>query len=69
LPREDENAELDALLHGGPDFDSAYLLPDLDRLADAYRLIYYDQRRRGKSAAGVRAEDVSLASRPRRRAT
>jgi proline iminopeptidase len=50
------------VLHGGPDFDSAYLLPDLDRLADTYRLIYYDQRGRGKSAAGVRPEDVSLAS-------
>ncbi|HUL73782.1 MAG TPA: alpha/beta fold hydrolase [Vicinamibacterales bacterium] len=50
------------VLHGGPDFDHAYLLPDLDRLADAYRLIYYDQRGRGKSADGVRPEDVSLAS-------
>jgi proline iminopeptidase len=50
------------VLHGGPDFDTAYLLPDLDRLADAYRLIYYDQRGRGRSAAGVRAEDVTLAS-------
>jgi hypothetical protein len=29
------------ILHGGPDFDHGYLLPDLDRLADAYRLLYY----------------------------
>jgi len=50
------------VLHGGPDFDQAYLLPDLDRLADTYRLIYYDQRGRGKSAAGVRPDDVSLTS-------
>jgi len=50
------------VLHGGPDFDHAYLLPDLDRLSDAYRLIYYDQRGRGKSAANVRPEGVSLAS-------
>ena len=50
------------VLHGGPDFDSAYLLPDLDRLSDSYRLIYYDQRGRGKSAAGVRPDDVTLAS-------
>src|SRR5262245_26889722 len=50
------------VLHGGPDFDIAYLLPDLDRLKDTFRLIYYDQRGRGKSANGVRAEDVSLAS-------
>ena len=50
------------VLHGGPDFDHAYLLPDLDRLADAFQLIYYDQRGRGKSADGVAAEDVTLAS-------
>ena len=50
------------VLHGGPDFDQAYLLPDLDRLADGFRLIYYDQRGRGKSAEGVRAADVTMAS-------
>lgn len=50
------------VLHGGPDFDHRYLLPDLDRLAAAYRLVYYDQRGRGKSADGVRPEDVTLAS-------
>jgi proline iminopeptidase len=50
------------VLHGGPDFDHSYLLPDLDRLADAYRLVYYDQRGRGRSADGVRPEDVTLAS-------
>jgi proline iminopeptidase len=37
------------VLHGGPDFNHTYLLPDLDRLSDAYRLIYYDQRGRGQS--------------------
>ena len=50
------------VLHGGPDFDHQYLLPDLDRLSDAFRLIYYDQRGRGASAAGVRPDDVTLAS-------
>ena len=50
------------VLHGGPDFDSSYLLPELDRLADTYRLIYYDQRGRGQSGEGVRPENVSLAS-------
>jgi proline iminopeptidase len=50
------------VLHGGPDFDTAYLLPELDQLADAYRLIYYDQRGRGKSSEGVRPEDVTLAT-------
>ena len=50
------------VLHGGPDFDYGYLLPELDRFKDAYRLIYYDQRGRGRSADHVRPEDVSLAS-------
>lgn len=50
------------VLHGGPDFDHSYFLPDLDRLAAAYRLIYYDQRGRGKSADGVQPADVTLES-------
>jgi proline iminopeptidase len=50
------------VLHGGPDFDISYLLPEMDRFATGYRLIYYDQRGRGRSADGVKAEDVSLAS-------
>ena len=44
------------VLHGGPDFDHSYFLPDLDRLSDAYRLIYYDQRGRGKSPRGCSLE-------------
>ena len=28
------------VLHGGPDFDHTYLLPELDRLAGAFRLVY-----------------------------
>src|SRR5713226_6323268 len=50
------------VLHGGPDFDHGYLLPDLDRLADAFRLIYYDQRGRGRSADDVQPADVTFAS-------
>jgi proline iminopeptidase len=50
------------VLHGGPDFDHSYLLPELDRLSDSYRLIYYDQRGRGRSADHVQPEDVTLAS-------
>jgi proline iminopeptidase len=50
------------VLHGGPDFDHWYLRPELDRLAESFRLIYYDQRGRGRSAAGVRASDVSIES-------
>ena len=50
------------VLHGGPDFDHGYLLPDLDQFQHMFRLIYYDQRGRGMSAANVRAEDVTMAS-------
>jgi proline iminopeptidase len=50
------------VLHGGPSFDHNYLLPDMDRLADAFRLIYYDQRGRGKSAWNIQPAAVSLQS-------
>ena len=60
--REVGNGEPIIVLHGGPDFDSSYLLPEMDRLSDHYHLIYYDQRGRGKSANGVHPEDVTLAS-------
>jgi proline iminopeptidase len=50
------------ILHGGPDFDQSYMLPEMDRLADSYHLIYYDQRGRGKSADHVQPEEVTLAS-------
>jgi proline iminopeptidase len=50
------------VLHGGPDFDHRYLLPELDRLSDWLRLIYYDQRGRGWSAPGVAPEAVTIES-------
>jgi proline iminopeptidase len=50
------------VLHGGPSFDHNYLLPDLDRLADTYRLIYYDQRGRGQSAGNIQPAEVSVQS-------
>jgi proline iminopeptidase len=50
------------VLHGGADFDHNYLLPDMDRLSDAFHLIYYDQRGRGRSAVNVQPGEVSLAS-------
>jgi proline iminopeptidase len=50
------------ILHGGPDFDHSYLLPELDRLSRSFRLIYYDQRGRGLSGGDVQPEQVSLAS-------
>src|SRR5436190_23847830 len=48
------------VLHGGPDFDQSYLLPEMDDLANAFRLIYYDQRGRGRSADQVLPEQVTL---------
>ena len=50
------------VVHGGPDFDHTYLLPELDRLAESFRLLYYDQRGRGRSATGVRPGDVTIES-------
>jgi len=50
------------VLHGGPDFGYDYLLPELDRLAERFRVIYYDQRGRGRSADGVRPADVTVES-------
>ena len=50
------------VLHGGPDFNHDYLLPDLDRLSSAFRLIYYDQRGRGKSSGDVSPDAVDVES-------
>jgi len=60
--RETGNGQPIVVLHGGPDFDHTYLLPELDRLSDAYRLIYYDQRGRGRSTKGVQPEDFTIQS-------
>ena len=50
------------ILHGGPDFNHNHLLPDMDRLSSAFRLIDYDQRGRGKSSGAVVPEDVDIES-------
>jgi proline iminopeptidase len=50
------------VIHGGPDFDHVYLRPELDLLAGSARLVYYDQRGRGRSGAGVRPTDVTMES-------
>jgi proline iminopeptidase len=50
------------ILHGGPDFNHNYLLPEMDRLSSAFRLIYYDQRGRGKSSGTAVPEDVDIDS-------
>jgi proline iminopeptidase len=50
------------VLHGGPDFNHAYFLPEMDSMGSVFRLIYYDQRGRGKSSAGVLPSDVTMES-------
>ena len=50
------------VVHGGPDFDHQYLLPEMDTLADAFHLVYYDQRGRGRSFAGQRPDDIDITS-------
>jgi proline iminopeptidase len=50
------------ILHGGPDFDHEYLLPEMDRLAESFHLVYYDQRGRGRSFSGERPDDVTMVS-------
>jgi proline iminopeptidase len=50
------------VVHGGPDFDHQYLLPEMDTLADIFHLVYYDQRGRGQSFAGQRLDDVTITS-------
>lgn len=58
--RDVGSGEAIVVIHGGPDFDHRYLLPDMDRLADSFRLIYYDQRGRGASRGEARLEEVGL---------
>jgi proline iminopeptidase len=50
------------VVHGGPDFDHRYLLPELDRLAQGCRLVYYDQRGRGRSFDGEAPDDITILS-------
>jgi proline iminopeptidase len=40
------------VLHGGPGLGHTYLRPALDRLADEFRLIYWDQRGSGATPVG-----------------
>jgi proline iminopeptidase len=44
-----ENAPRLAVLHGGPGAHHDYLLPQFLRLAERYRLVFYDQRGGGRS--------------------
>lgn len=48
------------VLHGGPDFNHRYLLPELDCLAESLQLILYDQRGRGLSPG--EASEITIES-------
>ena len=48
------------VVHGGPDLDHEYLLPDMDRLAESFRLVYYDQRGRGRSFSNQAPDGITL---------
>jgi proline iminopeptidase len=51
------------VVHGGPDFDHEYLLPELDRLAGpAIRVVCYDQRGRGRSFSIADRDPVTIES-------
>jgi len=50
------------VVHGGPDFDHEYLRPEVDALASAFRVVYYDQRGRGRSRSPVVPSEVTMAS-------
>lgn len=60
--REVGNGRPLVILHGGPDFNHNYLLPEMDGLSNAFRLIYYDQRGRGKSSPAVAPDAVTIES-------
>jgi proline iminopeptidase len=49
-------------VHGGPDFDHEYLLPEMDRLGESFHVVYYDQRGRGRSFSEQEPIDVTMAS-------
>ena len=50
------------VVHGGPDFDHEYLLPEMDRLAASFHLVYYDQRGRGRSFVGALDAPITMAT-------
>ncbi len=48
------------IIHGGPGLDHTYLLPQLLKLADHYRLIFYDQRGSGNSTGTVDSASMTI---------
>ena len=48
------------ILHGGPGLDHSYFLPQMEKLADTYELIFFDQRGCGKSSARLDSAAMTL---------
>lgn len=48
------------IIHGGPVLDQSYMTGHFDELAKNYRLIFYDQRACGKSAAQVDSSSMTI---------
>ena len=48
------------ILHGGPGLDHSYLLPQMEKLADTYELIFFDQRGCGKSSIRLDSSAMTL---------
>lgn len=46
-----EKNEIVIVLHGGPSVEHSYLRPEFDGLQKSVKIIYYDQRGCGQSAA------------------
>jgi proline iminopeptidase len=48
------------ILHGGPGLDHSYFLPQMEKLADTYELIFFDQRGCGKSSIRLDSTVMTL---------
>jgi len=48
------------IIHGGPGLDHSYFLPHMEKLADSYELIFFDQRGCGRSTIRVDSASMTL---------
>lgn len=48
------------ILHGGPGLDHTYLLPQMGKLADNFKMIFYDQRASGGSSGNANSSSITL---------
>ncbi len=48
------------IVHGGPVLDHSYFLPHLEKLAQKYKLVFYDQRAAGRSSIQIDSTTMSL---------